>query len=108
MTAMKIKSFYSCFGLSCQQFVDLGDYGKESVFDKSPARGYTINMTVEQFRHWLQKKIQELDCPEPDIAVCEGAASIVEKAAATALVLGLPDLYRKSKFKGQHEDVIPS
>ena len=74
---------------------------KESPIDKSAAYGYTRNMTIEQYRHWLQKKIKELDHPEPDIGVCEGAATIVEEAAATALVLGLPDLYRKSKFKGQ-------
>ena len=74
------------------------------MFDKSPAADYTTNMTVDRYRHWLQKKIQELDSPEPDIAVCEGAATIVEEAAATALVLGLTDLYRRCRFKGQLDD----
>lgn len=61
-------------------------------------------MTVEQFRHWLQRKIRELDL-DLDMTACEGAASVVREAGATALELGLPNLYRKCCFKGQHEDV---
>ena len=56
--------------------------------------------TIPAFRRWLKRKIQELDTPEPDLALCDGAASIVQDAAATALTLGLPDVYRLCQFTG--------
>ena len=63
--------------------------------------------TLPAFRRWLKRKIQELDTPESDLAVCDGAGAVVQEAAATALVLGLPDLYRLCQFKG-HLGGIPS
>ena len=79
---------------------------EESLFDKSAVQGYAVNMTLEQYRHWLQKNIRALDL-DPDVNVCEGAASVVGKAGATALELGLPDLYRKCRFKSRLEDGTP-
>lgn len=64
-------------------------------------------MRLEQFRQWLKQHIAALKTPEePDMVDWAEAASIVEKAAATALALGLPEVYRKCHFTTQI-DVSP-
>jgi len=48
--------------------------------------------TLHGFARRLQAEIVELDAPEPDPAICEGAAAIVREARRIAQSLGYPDL----------------
>jgi excisionase family DNA binding protein len=49
-------------------------------------------MTKQEFAKWLQAEIAQLYHPDPDPAICYGAASVIREAGRIAESLGYPDL----------------
>ena len=49
-------------------------------------------MNKHEFSKWLRAEIQDLYHPDPDLAVHEDAASVVQEARRIAQSLGCPDL----------------
>ena len=54
-------------------------------------------MNLHEFSKWLSAEIAELNAPESDLDICEGAASVVREARRIAQSLGYPDLVPSCK-----------